>query len=146
MKTTLNLNDALLIRAKTLAAQQRTSLTRLIEEGLQLRLKAVSKSRARPRLTVYPGKGGLAACASLCRTQAAVKVGEIRLACRSRPTNGEPPCVSAKASQKKTIIAKAATAEAMRIQFQRRHLSRWSTHRAGMLCAVQASNCLFKGR
>ena len=40
MKTTLNLNDQLLADAKALAAQQRTSLTRLIEEGLQLRLRA----------------------------------------------------------------------------------------------------------
>ena len=36
VKTTLNLNDQLLADAKVLAAQQRTSLTRLIEEGLQL--------------------------------------------------------------------------------------------------------------
>jgi hypothetical protein len=34
MKTTLNINDQLLADAKALAAQQRTSLTRLIEEGL----------------------------------------------------------------------------------------------------------------
>ncbi len=40
MKTTLDLNDVLLTEAKTLAAQQHTSLTRLIEEGLQLRLRA----------------------------------------------------------------------------------------------------------
>ena len=40
MKTTLDLNDQLLATAKALAAQQRTSLTRLIEEGLQLRLRA----------------------------------------------------------------------------------------------------------
>jgi len=33
MKTTLDLNDQLLADAKALAAQQRTSLTRLIEEG-----------------------------------------------------------------------------------------------------------------
>jgi hypothetical protein len=39
MKTTLNINDQLLAGAKALAAQQRTSLTRLIEEGLQLRLR-----------------------------------------------------------------------------------------------------------
>ena len=39
MKTTLNINDALLANAKSLAAQQRITLTRLIEEGLQLRLK-----------------------------------------------------------------------------------------------------------
>ena len=60
MKTTLNLNDALLTEAKTLAAQQRTSLTRLIEEGLQLRLRARSAPPRAIRLPVYRGKGGLA--------------------------------------------------------------------------------------
>lgn len=60
MKTTLNLNDALVTQAKTLAAQQRTSLTRLIEEGLQLRLKAAPRSRTARPLPVYHGKGGLA--------------------------------------------------------------------------------------
>ncbi len=60
MKTTLDLNDALLTRAKTLAAQQRTSLTRLIEEGLQLRLRAQQMPAKRVRLPVYRGKGGLA--------------------------------------------------------------------------------------
>lgn len=59
MKTTLNLNDALLTQAKTVAAQQRTSLTRLIEEGLRLRLKAASSAPS--ILPVYHGKGGLAA-------------------------------------------------------------------------------------
>jgi hypothetical protein len=60
MKTTLDLNDALLMEAKTLAAQQQTSLTRLIEEGLQLRLRA-QRVLARPvRLPVFRGKGGLA--------------------------------------------------------------------------------------
>lgn len=60
MKTTLDLNDALLTKAKSLAAQQRTSLTRLIEEGLQLRLRA-QRVRVKPvRLPVYRGKGGLA--------------------------------------------------------------------------------------
>jgi hypothetical protein len=60
MKTTLDLNDTLLAKAKALAARQRTSLTRLIEEGLQLRLRA-QRARARPvRLPVYRGKGGLA--------------------------------------------------------------------------------------
>ncbi|KQP44673.1 DUF6364 family protein [Pseudorhodoferax sp. Leaf274] len=61
MKTTLNLNDALVTQAKTLAAQQRTSLTRLIEEGLQLRLKAAPRSRSTRSMPVYHGKGGLAA-------------------------------------------------------------------------------------
>ena len=63
MKTTLNLKDALLTQAKTLAAQQRTSLTRLIEEGLQLRLRedqARPKAKAKAiRIPVYRGKGGL---------------------------------------------------------------------------------------
>ena len=63
MKTTLDLNDALLIRAKARAAQDRTSLTRLIEEGLALRLRPSTSQarRARPRLPVYAGTGGLAA-------------------------------------------------------------------------------------
>jgi hypothetical protein len=63
MKTTLNLNDQLLADAKALAAQQRTSLTRLIEEGLQLRLHANSASakRQRVRLPVFKGRGGLVA-------------------------------------------------------------------------------------
>ena len=60
MKTTLDLNDALLTEAKTLAAQQHTSLTRLIEEGLQLRLRAQRASPRPTRLPVYRGKGGLA--------------------------------------------------------------------------------------
>jgi hypothetical protein len=63
MKTTLDLNDQLLANAKALAAQQRTSLTRLIEEGLQLRLRAKSTDpgRTRTRLPVFKGRGGLVA-------------------------------------------------------------------------------------
>lgn len=63
MKTTLDLNDQLLASAKALAAQQRTSLTRLIEEGLQLRLRVESRERVRPRtqLPVFKGRGGLVA-------------------------------------------------------------------------------------
>lgn len=61
MKTTLNLNDQLLADAKALAAQQRTSLTRLIEEGLQLRLRAqaTASRRGQVRLPVFKGRGGL---------------------------------------------------------------------------------------
>jgi hypothetical protein len=61
MKTTLNLNDQLFADAKALAAQQRTSLTRLIEEGLQLRLRATSNPAllGRVRLPVFKGRGGL---------------------------------------------------------------------------------------
>ena len=63
MKTTLDLNDQLLASAKALAAQQRTSLTRLIEEGLQLRLRAKGpdQARTRTRLPVFKGRGGLVA-------------------------------------------------------------------------------------
>lgn len=61
MKTTLNLNDQLLADAKALAAQQRTTLTRLIEEGLQMRLRAKENPAKRPRvrLPVFKGHGGL---------------------------------------------------------------------------------------
>lgn len=62
MKTTLDLNDALLADAKALAARQRTSLTRLIEEGLQLRLRASRRAGRGPaRLPVFKGRGGLVA-------------------------------------------------------------------------------------
>ena len=62
MKTTLNLHDALLAEAKTFAARQRVTLTRLIEEGLRMRLRAADtttppKRRAMP---VFDGKSGLA--------------------------------------------------------------------------------------
>ncbi len=64
MKTTLNLDDALHADAKALAAWQQTSLTRVIEEGLRLRLRgpAAAAGRRQPtRLPVHPGKGGLGA-------------------------------------------------------------------------------------
>lgn len=60
MKTTLDINDQLLADAKSLAAQQRTSLTRLIEEGLQLRLRAqATPRRGKLRLPVFKGRGGM---------------------------------------------------------------------------------------
>lgn len=63
MKTTLDINDSLLANAKALAAQQRTTLTRLIEEGLQLRLRSSSVSHkvSRQKLPVFKGQGGLVA-------------------------------------------------------------------------------------
>jgi len=72
MKTTLNINDALLADAKALAAQQRTSLTRLIEEGLQLRLRS-SQAAVKPgkrRIPVYKGRGGLVAGLNPCSNKA----------------------------------------------------------------------------
>jgi hypothetical protein len=61
MKTTLDLNDDLLARAKAQAARQRTSLTRLIEQGLQARLREAEQSGKTPvELPVHHGNGGLA--------------------------------------------------------------------------------------
>ena len=60
MKTTLDIDDRLLANARVLAAQQRTTLTRLIEEGLQWRLRAESAvGHKPPRLPVLKGRGGL---------------------------------------------------------------------------------------
>lgn len=63
MKTTLDINDSLLASAKALAARQQTTLTRLIEEGLQLRLRSSPPARlaGRRKLPVYKGRGGLVA-------------------------------------------------------------------------------------
>ena len=64
MKTTLNINDELVASAKALAALQQSTLTRLIEEGLRLRLaagKALGRPvrSGKPKLPVFHGKGGL---------------------------------------------------------------------------------------
>ena len=62
MKTTLDIDDDLLRNAKVLAAKQGSSLTRLIEEGLRMRLTARPASMATThnfKLPVSPCKGGL---------------------------------------------------------------------------------------
>jgi hypothetical protein len=61
MKTTLDIDDALLVRAKAASAKERKSLTALIEEGLRLRLRAQrANSPARPvKLPIFHGKGGM---------------------------------------------------------------------------------------
>lgn len=63
MKTTLDINDSLLANAKAMAAQQRTSLTRLIEEGLQLRLRSstVASKIKKRKIPVFKGRGGMVA-------------------------------------------------------------------------------------
>ena len=63
MKTTLDLDDELLVRAKAASARERKSLTALIEEGLRLRLRRPgSRARTASRsLAVHRGKGGLVA-------------------------------------------------------------------------------------
>ena len=63
MKTTLNIQDTLLVEAKALAARQRTTLTRLVEEGLRMRLLAAASlpTHAGSKLMpVFHGKGGFA--------------------------------------------------------------------------------------
>jgi hypothetical protein len=62
MKTTLNLDDDLLAQAKARAALERKSLTRLIEEGLSLRLRSESAhaaGRSVARLPVFTRGTGL---------------------------------------------------------------------------------------
>ncbi len=63
MKTTLDINDSLLANAKALAAKQQTSLTRLIEEGLQLRLRSspIPTKASKRKIPVFKGRGGLVA-------------------------------------------------------------------------------------
>ena len=62
MKTTLDINDRLLADAKAAAAQQRTSLTRLIEEGLTLRLRGKQAApSSKPHIAIFKGRGGLVA-------------------------------------------------------------------------------------
>jgi hypothetical protein len=63
MKTTLDLDSDLLRQAKAAAALEGTSLTRLIEEGLSLRLRAVAGGPValpvRPVPVFTRGGGGL---------------------------------------------------------------------------------------
>lgn len=61
MRTTLDIDVDLLAQAKSLAAREHTSLTRLIEQGLAMRLRAQATpaNRNRPALPVYAGKSGL---------------------------------------------------------------------------------------
>lgn len=63
MKTTLDINDSLLASAKALAARQQTTLTRLIEEGLQLRLRSARTTSkvSKRKLPVFNGRGGMVA-------------------------------------------------------------------------------------
>lgn len=62
MKTTLDLNDSLIANAKALATQQRTTLTRVVEEGLRLRLanSKAAKPAGGHKFPVIRGEGGLA--------------------------------------------------------------------------------------
>ena len=52
MKTTLNLDDRVLVRAKRLAASEGLTLTALVEEALRARIAPKQKGRRAFRLTV----------------------------------------------------------------------------------------------
>jgi hypothetical protein len=62
MKTTLDIDDELLVKAKAVSARERKSLTALIEEGLRLRLRRPGpRKRLRSHtLAIHRGQGGLA--------------------------------------------------------------------------------------
>ena len=61
MRTTLDINDRLLTEAKVLAARERKSLTKLIEEGLALRLRPKGQKVAKLGVDIPLSKqrGGL---------------------------------------------------------------------------------------
>ena len=63
MKTTLDIDNELLVKAKAVSARERKSLTALIEEGLRLRLRRRGSHRPAPApsLAIHYGKGGLIA-------------------------------------------------------------------------------------
>jgi len=63
MKTTLDIDDELLSKAKAASARERKSLTALIEEGLRLRLRRPGSNRpaSAGSLAIYRGKDGLVA-------------------------------------------------------------------------------------
>lgn len=61
MKTTLDIDDELLVRAKAASARERKSLTAIIEEGLRLRLRRRTVvPLARVELPVFRGGKGFA--------------------------------------------------------------------------------------
>jgi hypothetical protein len=60
MKTTLDIDDELLVRAKAASARERKSLTALIEEGLRLRLRRRPGRKSPPvAIAVHRASGGL---------------------------------------------------------------------------------------
>lgn len=74
MRTTLDLDDGLLAKAKSQAAKEHTTLTRLIEQGLALRLqpRKTAEKRRRSALPVYAGKGGLRAAVADAKSHRAL--------------------------------------------------------------------------
>lgn len=75
MRTTLDLDDKLLMQARQLAAREHTSLSRLIEEGLAARIRSASKAgstRSPVHLPVFAGQGGLHPSIQNARSQRAI--------------------------------------------------------------------------
>lgn len=62
MKTTVDLDDELLVRAKAASAREQKPLKSLIEEGLRMRLRrhVAVTPRALVPLALFHGTGGLA--------------------------------------------------------------------------------------
>ena len=54
MRTTLDIDDRLLAQAKSLAAREQTSLTRVIEDSLSSHLKAVEMVKRKPMRVTIP--------------------------------------------------------------------------------------------
>ena len=59
MKTTVDLPDALVIAAKKRAAEERTTLRKILESGLRRELEASSQRVPSRRLRLVVSKGGL---------------------------------------------------------------------------------------
>ena len=57
MKTTLNLNDRVLDKAKRRAAREGITLTRLVEDALRARLSASNKRKTPFKLQLHTVKG-----------------------------------------------------------------------------------------
>ena len=57
MKTTLNIDDTLLLRAKAIAAREGLTLTALVEEALRARLTPRSRSQPSTRIVLPTVKG-----------------------------------------------------------------------------------------
>ena len=60
MRTILDIDDTLLAEAKALAARERLSLSRVIEEGIAFCLRRTRSRVSAPPLPVYASGGGLA--------------------------------------------------------------------------------------
>lgn len=59
MRTTFTLDDDLAARAEEAAAREGTTLARLLEEGLRLRLQSSAPPGERPPLPVFDGGTGM---------------------------------------------------------------------------------------